>query len=257
MNTQRCSRRRAGFTLVEVAISLTILLILAAGIVEAVHHAGALARGGGAQGRIQMAAQDALSRITEDLTASGFVTTGGKTYPFLFDGGNAGGAFAAHDHAPAAQSAEPGDDDFGASREIVFVRPAFVEMAQGADGTNHPLFDDDGTPLAVPGGVVVTKRYQFPAIGADGAAVWDPAEISYVLVTGADGVNELQRRIDGVRSSVVARGVERVTFDTRVTDPVNVPVGAVRIRVWLRLLDEEGVLHRRFVESLVRLQNGG
>jgi hypothetical protein len=78
-----------------------------------------------------------------------------------------------------------------------------------------------------------------------------------VLVTAADGVNELQRRVNGASPTVLARGVERILFDTSAIDPVGVPVRAVRVRLWLRLPDVEGTVHRHFAEAVVRLQNGG
>lgn len=248
---------RTGLGLVEVAISATVLLLLAASMVEAVGQVGALGRAGGTEGRLQLGAQEAIARITSDLRAAGFVDTAGKTYPYLFEDGEPDVAFAAHAHGPAVENAQSDEADFGANREIVFVRPSFEAMAQDSDGVNWELFDEDGSAIELPGGVEIVKRYQFPVIGTDGTPGFDDEEISYVLVTAADGVNELQRRRDGASPETIARGVERLVFDTSGTDPVGVPVGAVRVRLWLRLRDEEGTVHRRFAETVVRLQNGG
>lgn len=242
--------RQRGFTLLELTISATILFVLAAMMVEAVDQIGALGRSGSTAGRLQMGAADALTRISADLRSSGFVTANGKDYPYLFEDGVADPAFAIHAHAPATENAQAGEPDEGVNREMVCAQPAFVSVAQGDDGANYP-------PGAVPGGVSVVKIYDVPDIDANGSAIWSVDELSYVLVTGADGVNELQRRVNGASPAVLARGVERILIDTSTTDPVGVPVRAVRVRLWLRLPDSEGTVHRHFAEAVVRLQNGG
>lgn len=253
---KRTFGKQAGMGLVEVSISATILLLLAATMVEAVAQVGALGKAGSVNARLQLGAQDAITRITADLKSAGFVNANGKTYPYLYEDGDADSAFAVHGHAPANEYAQDDEPDFGVNRGIVFVRPTFEEMVQDVDGNNWPLVDGNGDANDV-SGVQVVKRYQFPAIGNDGSAGFQAEEVSYVLVTAADGVNELQRRVDGAISSVVARGVERLVFDTSITDPVGVPVGAVRVRLWLRLRDEGGTVHRQSTGTVVRLQNGG
>lgn len=252
------SGTKAGIGLVEIVISATILLLLAASMVEAVSRVGALGNSGNTDGKISLGIEDAMRSITGDLRASGFVTVGLKSYPYLFDNGEPTNPdFGAHAHEPAVEHAEDDEADFGANREIVFVRPAFEQMAQDEDGVNYDLVDDDGNDIALPGDVTIVKRYDFPVIDGAGSAGFRPEEISYVLVTAADGQNELQRRVDGGTPRIVARGVERLVFDTSITDPVGVPVGAVRARLWLRLRDGEGMVHRQFAETVVRLQNGG
>jgi len=240
---------RAGFTLLELTISATILFLLAAMMVEAVDQIGSLGRAGGTAARLQMGAAEALTRITTDLHSSGFVNANGKTYPYLFEDGAADSDFAVHAHVPAAEHAAAGEADEGVNREMVCAIPAFVSVVQGDDGANYP-------PDAVPGGVTVVKVYDVPQIDANGSAIWSVDEVSYVLVTAADGVNELQRRVNGASPTVLARGVERILFDTGAID-LAVPLRAVRVRLWLRLPDGEGTVHRHFAEAVVRLQNGG
>lgn len=248
---------RTGMGLLEVTISGTVLFLLAASMVEAVGQVGALGRAGSTTGRLQQGAQEAISAITTDLEASGFVSANGKSYPYTFEDGEPGIRFAAHAHPEAAENAEDDEDDFGFNREIVFVRPTLSEVAQDTDGLNWDLVDENGDAVSVPQGVTIARKYMFPVIGNDGTAGFDAEELSYVVVTGPDGINELQRRRDGVAASVIARGVERIVFDTRFTDPIGVPMGAVRVRLWLRLRDEEGTVHRHSAETVVRLQNGG
>ncbi len=248
---------RTGMGLLEVTISGAVLFLLAGSLVEAVGHVGALGRAGSTTSRLQQGAQEAITAITSDLEASGFVSSGGKSYPYTFTDGDAGTDFSVHAHAAPTENAHSDDPDFGVNREIVFVRPTLAEVAQDSNGLNWDLVDENGDTVSVPEGVSVVKKYMFPVIGNDGTAGFDAQEVSYVLVTGADGINQLQRRRDGGSPSVVARGVERLVFDTSDTDPIGVPVGAVRVRLWLRLRDEEGTVHRHSAETVVRLQNGG
>jgi hypothetical protein len=162
-----------------------------------------------------------LSSILADLRVSGLAAP----YPYLFEDGDADAPFDDHDHAPAQELAAAGDDDFGPNREIVFLRPADD--------------DSDGVPDFEP----------------DGALAWGADEISYVLTTGADGINVLERRINGQPGRVVARFVERVTFDDINTSGFEVPLGAVRVRIWFRLPDGKGGTFRYSVEATVRLRN--
>jgi len=243
--------------LLEVTVSGTLLFLLAASMVEAVAQVGALGRAGSTMGRLQQGAQESMTAITSDLDASGFVSANGKTYPYLFEDGNAESAFEAHSHATPTEHAQDDEPDYGVNREIVFVQPTLTEVAQDTDGLNWDLVDENGDAVSVPSGVTIAKKYMFPAIGNDGTAGFATDELSYVIVTGPDGINELQRRRNGLTASVVARGVERLVFDTSDTDPIGVPVGAVRVRLWLRLRDEEGTVHRHSAETVVRLQNGG
>lgn len=250
----------SGLSLVEIAISGTILLLLAASMIESVDQVGALGKAGNAEARMQQNARDAVASITEDLRAAGFVDANGKTYPYFYSDGVPTGPqanlFTAHAHAPAVENAEDDEPDFGPNGGIVFVRPTMQEVAQDSDGTNWDLHDENGDPIAPPTGVDIVKLYDFPVIGPDGTSGFQADEISYVLVTAADGVNELQRRVGGVLSRVIARGVERVLFE-EATPGSGIPLQAVRMRLWLRATGEEGMVFRHFTEAVVRLQNGG
>ena len=124
-------------------------------------------------------------------------------------------------------TAQANDSDFGISREIILVQPADV------DGDNVPDVD------------------------ADGALVWSADEISYVHVMAPDGIPVLERRVNGGGGRVVARHVERVVFDDAASSGWNVPLNAVRVQVFFRRPDDDGVVHRYAVESTMRLRNGG
>jgi len=163
-----------------------------------------------------------LLAILDDLRVSGRLAP----FPYLFVDGAADAPFDAHDHAPAVEHASAGDPDFGPNREIVFLHPA----------------DDD--------------RDGAPDFDADGGLVWGAREISYVLVTESDGVNALERRLDGRTERVLARHVERVLFDDYESSGFEVPLGSIRARLWFRVPDGAGGFLRHQVEATVGLRNG-
>jgi hypothetical protein len=122
-----------------------------------------------------------------------------------------------------------GDPDFGVTREIVFVLP------QDADGD------------------------QVPDIDAAGDLIWGAAELSYVLVTRADGINYVERRTDGANGQVIGMFVERLAFDDNDStqlSPDPVPLGAIRVQVFLRQVDQEGLVRRYAASATVRMRNG-
>lgn len=222
-------RRTAGFTLLEITLSAAVLVVMAKFTVEALQGLHATTTGSTTRVRMQQSGEEALLAIIADLNSSGVVTSGGKAYPYLFDDGVTDvPAFSAHDHAPATHHAVAGDPDFGPTREIVFVRPAD--------------FDGDEIPDTDP---------------ADGRLLFDPTEISYVLVTNAQGRNVLERRIDADPATGVpiAYDVERVSFDAALPG-VLVPMQSIHVRIWYRGIDEKGALQRYMSEATVRLRNG-
>lgn len=252
LRTLRSNRRaRSGFTLLELSVSAAVLIVLAIGVTESVRSLSRLASSGGVDGRLQDSAQRALATILVDLRRAGFATIDGRAYPHLFVDGNAASDFDAHDHAPADEHAEDGEPGFGPNREIVLRLPLLRKVNQDADGVNWDL-DDPAAPA-----VGIVKTYDVPELDANGALQWDAADVAFVLVTGVDGVNVLERRESGGRTSVVARGVERVTFESAVEAPAEVPLGAVRVRLWMRDVDERAGVHRYFVEAVADLRNGG
>lgn len=219
--------RRAGFTLLETSISVTLVLLMSGTLVMSMQNMQSLAVGNNNRSSLDMMADEALEEMVEDLRQSGDVNVGGLDYPYVFLGGAADGIdFPNHVHAPAADASVPGDNDFGLDSEIVFVRPA----------------DIDGD--------------QRPDIGVGGVLIWDVTEFSYVVVTRNDGVNTLERRIDGGQPSVVGRYVERLVVDTATSSGFQIPLGSVRVRIFFRQFDEGGTLMRTTREAVVRLRNG-
>jgi prepilin-type N-terminal cleavage/methylation domain-containing protein len=230
------SRRRGGFTLFEMLIAVVILLALAGSLTTALRGQKGLMTAGDTDARLQEAGERMLKAILTDMKRSGVVTLV-NDYPFLFNEGDATAdwqgvatpGFAAHVHPAPTHAAQAGDLDFGVTREIVFVLP------QDADGD------------------------QIPDVDANGALLWAPNEISYVLVTRADGINYLERRVDGANGRVIGMFVERLAFDdnasTQLT-PDPVPLGAIQVQIFLRQQDQAGLVHRYVARGLVRMMNG-
>ena len=225
MRTPSSHHRRAGFTLVEVLIASVLFCLLVATFGRSL--AGLAAERAALQtsaGLQDMGAR-ATGMVYADLRQSGFVAANGVNYPYLFEDGNAEVPFAAHFHVPAAKQAEAADADFGPNREVVFCRPADL------DGNDVP--DVDGA----------------------GELAWSADEVSYVVVTEA-GVNYLQRRLNGGEARTVASHVERIAFDDATSSGFEVPLGALRVRIWFRRNDDTGLQHRYFIETTMKLRNG-
>lgn len=237
MRPSKRHNRRAGFSLLELTIGFGILSLLMLTLTLVLNSASSITRSGSIAARLEEEGRTALAEITRTLGRSGFASTDAThSYPYLFaDGAPDQAEFAQHAHDPAVQHGEPGDPDQGFSREIVLLLPRD---------------DDDGDPL---NGIAPDGR---PDLTPGGMLDWSAVETSFVLVTGADGINVLQRRLDGAAPRVVSRNVERIVFDTSAEEPVDVPVNCVRVRLWLRATDQRGAVHRTRVESVVRLRNG-
>ncbi len=225
------NRGRAGFSVLELMISVTLLSLLVGALSISLSQMRSLTSTSESQATLQDSAERAMKRIVADLSRSGALALAGDTYPHLFDDGAATGSFAIHAHAPAVHQAVAGDADFGPSREIVFVLPR------------------ESDP---PG----TYGNDVPDIDANANLIWDTVEYSYVLVTGADGVNRLQRRSDAGAPVDIASNLERVVFDDNASSGFAIPIDSVRIRLFFRRFDAKGVLHRYRAEQIVKLRNG-
>ena len=236
MTSQLRGRNRAGFSVVELAIGMVVLLVLVLGLTRSMVSLRSSTLTGSVDSQLQNMAETAMSSIVSDLRRSGFVAPGAAAYPYLFVDGAAQIPYAIHAHAPATHTALPGERDFGPNREIVFLQP---------------LDADDRDPLTA-----VPTPDEIPDVDGNGDLVWDPVECSYVVVTGPDGINVLERRVNAGTPETIARNVERITFDDNTTSGFQVPLDAIRVRIWFRQRDAEGALHRYFSEAVVKLRNG-
>lgn len=222
--------------MIEVAIASTILILIAGSLITALDGLSGVTMTGNSQTKLQAAGERALSNIIADIKRSGAVIVGANNYPFIFEAGDASenalgvptAGFGVHTHAQAAKAAAPGDPDFGANREMVFLQPADAN----ADGR--------------------------PDLDVNGALIWDPREFSYVVMTGAvDGRNYLQRRTDGAAPRTIASGIERIVFDDAESSGFVIPLDSIRVQLFLRDVDGQGITHRYAAQAVVRMRNGG
>jgi hypothetical protein len=224
------ARRRAGATIVEIAVSSTLLLATAGATIQAIADMRGAATLTTTTSKLSEQGERALARIIADLRRSGFATVGGLSYPHLYLDGDAGLGFDHHDYDSATQFLAPSDPDYVTPRSIVFLQPADSD-APGTPGAGRPDVD------------------------ANGQLLWDTSEFSYVVVS-VNGRNQLQRRTDAGSPVVIASEVEWIRFDDAATPGVNVPANALQVRLALRAVDPGGREVRWFGEAVVRLRNG-
>lgn len=256
---------RTGSTLIEMIIGVTILAILARLLIGASAASSAMTEVGNIEGEAFRQSEKAMSQILGDLRRSGFVQVDGRDYPHVFEDGEAGVGFEAHDHVPGPMAANAGDGDFGVMRAIVLCLPSDLdgdgrpELDADADGTPELDGDGDGVPTDDAADVAGLWDPQVASIHPDTRVVWSHQDVSYqVTATGPDGENELVRIVaDGAGGrTVLARGVERIQFDTPTSSGFEIPGGTVRVRLFFRVRGSDGKVYRSRTESTVRLRNG-
>ncbi|MEL6429347.1 MAG: prepilin-type N-terminal cleavage/methylation domain-containing protein [Planctomycetota bacterium] len=258
----RTTGAKSGFTLLELTISVTVLAILARVLVGASEATSHLADAGGVQARMHEQAERAMRAVLEDLRRSGYQTIGGRTYPHVFDAGAPDAAFSEFAFTPAPSAAAAGEPDFGPLRTIVFCVPSDLdgdgrpEIDADADGVPELDGNGDGVPTDDPADTGGLWNPSIAAVHPTTRLVWDTGAVGYQLVAGADGRSELVRfsGTTGARD-VVARGVDRVQFDTPASSGFQIPLGSVRVRVFLRATSAVGHVYRSRSEAIVRLRN--
>ncbi len=255
---------RAGFSLVEVMLAATVLMMLARMLIESSVSMSRMTSSGSVQALLQEQGEKALAAIVKDLRRSGSVTLNGADYPYVFDDGIADPPFKAHTHQVCDQEADQGDSDFGTMREIVLVKPADLDNNSipdlDMDGNGWPEFDGDHDGVASESQADYAGVDWDPnanSIDVETGVVWSLDEISYVTVTHPDGINYLERRInaDPTTARRVARDIELVQFDTWESSGYTIAMNSVRVRIFLRRRTENGALYRYSVEAVVKLRN--
>lgn len=254
---------RSGFSILEVCISASLLIVLTGALVAQLDATRRQSLEVRTSERLQTAGDAALREIGEELRKSGFVYANGKQYPSLWIDGSPGTGFQAYSHVRAAEHDTSGQPGFGYNRELAYALPVMRRIGQAASGINHCL--DCSSSELDPGGMyeppplnatAYLRIYQAPYISpASGKVVWAAQDGAFVLVTESSGRNALQQRRGTTVVRTLARDVERLVFDTSSTDPVGVPVGTVRVRLWLRAKDQNGAVQRWQGESMVDMRN--
>jgi prepilin-type N-terminal cleavage/methylation domain-containing protein len=218
--------REKGTTLLEMMIVVAIIGCLAIGMFKLFAAANCLFRAGNAKADIEEQGRIAAMGIANELRQSGYYMdpVTGKSYPHIFADGAALWPFSSHAHTPARHHAEVGTSAYGPSREVVFRITADL--------------DGDGVRTA----------------SATGDIEWGADEISYVLVTAGDGVNQVERRVNGGSPKIVARYVERMLFDDSATDS-GVPYGQVRLTLYMRKTTSDGRVVKASYSTIVKMRN--
>jgi len=254
--------RRAGFTVVELILVISVLGFLASALIESSVNMSRVTSTGNVKSLLQMEGEKALNAMITDLKRSGFVFVNGKNSPAIITDGVADDpAFAAHDHPLPNQTIAPGDIDFGPLQEVVFVLPADMDgdgrPDMDIDGNGVPELDanQDGVRTEDPGDIVAWNA-GVNDIDLNTGVVWSHDEISYTVVTQADGRNYLERRVNGANPRQIARDVERIECDRTDTD-ATVALGSLRVRIFFRTTNSAGALFRHMNEVTIKLRNGG
>ena len=254
---------RAGFTLLEMILGATILALLAKTMVTATTSVSHLTESGNLESRIQRDSDRAMARIMKDLRMSGFHTVNDREYPHVFLDGEPSGDFRDFEHVPAPQAAAPGEADHGPMCSIILCVPSDLDdngrPEIDVDGDGIPELDGngDGVVSDEPEDVEGIWDEVAHTISARSRLVWSHEDIAYVVLESAAGENELVRLVsngEGGRE-VLARSVERLTFETSQPGSASVSAGTVRVRIDFRAITESGHLFRTHSEALVRLRN--
>jgi hypothetical protein len=237
------SRGRRGHSLVEMLIVLSTLTVVLGGVFELVRSVRNSWRLESSKSRLQESGRRMLERVLDDLRRSGLTTTGGTTYPSIFEHAagpeatSRGNLVASMNYADAALVdeifARDGNGDRIArnadrvSDEVVFQQPSDV--------------DGNGTPLDV-----------------NGNLEWGPELFSYRVVTDAEGRPWLHRYAERNGAIVDARSVgpsvTSITFDVVFNDR-SLRFGVVDVVLYLQELDANGQTVTAAIEGAVELRN--
>ena len=191
----------AGFTLLEMILGATVLALLAKTMISATTSVSHLTESGNLESRIQRDSDRALSQIMEDLRMSGFHTVNDRAYPHVFQGGQPASAFSDFEHAPAPQSAQPGQADFGPMCSIVLCAPSDLdgngrpEIDVDRDGIPELDGNGDGIVSDEPADVAGIWDERNNTISEQSRLVWSHEDIAYMVLESAAGENELVRLV--------------------------------------------------------------
>ncbi|MHC4712538.1 MAG: PilW family protein [Planctomycetota bacterium] len=221
------AKRRAGFSLIEALMSTFIFLSLLGAVYSTISSSRSFAGTEATLAKMQMDGRKSLERLSHELRMTGWLDSpfaGEPPVPYIFVNGDAKGSYAYLSHLAPAQHVAPGTPAFGDVKEIAFRVPV----------------DLDGNGL-------LTDNFT-------GEVEWSPYYVTYALITDAGGINSLVRREDGVITEIIARYVERITFDTIYTDAA-VDMNEIAITIYLARPTPRGVLLQATMSTCVTMRN--
>jgi len=230
--------KAAGYTVIELMVSMVLFLACLLGVLNALSDSMYHYSVQGTYAVMQMDARKALEAVSKDLEMAGRIRSADNKieYPYTFvDGGPTASCVDLSGagtntftvpaaHAPAVQHLTAGAPAFGPNREIGFKIPWDV--------------DGDG----------------FPTNKTTGDIEWSPSDVSYVVVTAANGVNQLQRWYGNKCTDVIGDYFERITFDTVRTD-ATIDWNGVVVTVYMAKPTTRGVWLQTQLSTIVKMRN--
>jgi hypothetical protein len=242
-------------------LSTAILGVLARSLVMVSQGMGALSQTGGSMSLLQEESSKVQATFIRDLRRSGLMMVNGLSYPHVFEGGVPGAGFEAHAYLPGTQAANAGESDFGPHRAVVFLEPADMDNDRRPDmdldlnGTPELDGNRDGV-LSENGADTGAWDPALYTVDPTTGLVWDLAAVRYAVVDGPDGRTYLERWVGGALDRRVAKDVERLLVETPLETGFQIPTNALRVSLFLRRTDADGVTYRHSAQWVVNLQNG-
>ncbi len=212
---------RAGFTVIEAALSITIFSMLLGGFLFSVSRLQSVADTRAVQYKLATEALEVVNSIATDLRRSGYTTEGGLDYPLIYSVGETPNGFEAFEHGEIHEITA----DTAASNELVFLLPDDA--------------DDDGWPDVAGAGVL-----------------WSPTTVAYILVPNPDGTNSLIRRDSNGNQLTLSRSVTSLTFETPADTGFTIPLDTMRVRVQIAKDGMDGRVYSTESQVVVSLLNG-
>lgn len=266
MKIQSSSQRKnrsAGFTIIEMAVSTSVLGAFALLLVGTGDVGSSMAEMGNAKARMHQQSQKAMNRILEDLRLTAFVTLDGQELPHVFDDGFPDAGFEDFEYVPGAVTAAPGSVGLGPMRSIILAMPSDLDGDErpeiDADGNGIPEIDGNGDGVHTDSIADIDGLWDPNEVVIDPSTrlCWSRDQVAYIVTpTGPDGENELVRVVGDINGprEVLARGVERVQFDTPESSGFAIPTETIRVTIHFRLTAADGVVYRSTYESRVGTQ---
>ena len=216
MKPRTCPRN--GFTLLEMAASLTLISLVTLGFAELHAQGQRLVQITDDEYELATDLADALRTIEDDFTRSGFVEIAGEEFPQRRVGGDDKTATMSADW-PARLSPE--------STEFELVLPA----------------DANGD--------------EWPDLDASRELVWDPTRITYTFADDGNGRATLVRRVEGGQTTNILSGAVRFVFEDPAATGWTIPMQHVRVSITAERVGARGFVSQRAATRIFRLPNGG